>query len=163
MMQEIKKEKFITFLRTSGAEILEPTSEFEVVRFRTINGVSVVYQGKRGISFTGESKSAYDKMLAGNLWQIEPGRLKTKKRLLAEVMERDGLDCFYCGEQTDDDTRSLEHILSIAKGGNNEISNLTIACVSCNQAAGDMAIVDKIKLREKYLSFRPKEKQNEHP
>jgi hypothetical protein len=65
-------DKFKTFLKISGAELQKTTNEYELVRFRTINGVSVVYKGKRGYSFTGEAQEAFDAMKRSTVWTIMP-------------------------------------------------------------------------------------------
>lgn len=145
---EFKTAKFKTFLRKSGAIILEPTNPYELVRFKTKNGVSVVYTGKRGLSFTGESREAYDTMMSKNAWNIIPDGLKEKKKTLSELIERDGPNCFYCGEETDDESRSIEHLLSVDHGGNNHLSNLVVSCRQCNVAVGNMPIIEKVKYRE---------------
>lgn len=144
----MKAAKFKTFLKNSGAEILEPTNPYEVVRFRTKHGVSVMYEGKKGYSFTGEAKEAYEAMKKKNVWSSTPQGHRKRKKVTALILERDGVDCFYCGKETDDQTRSLEHILSVADGGNNDPANLAIACKSCNLAVGNMPIIEKIKYRE---------------
>lgn len=143
--------KFKTFLRSSGAEVLDPTNPYELVRFRTENGVSVMYTGRRGNSFTGEAQEAWDAMQSKNTWTIMPNGLKEKKRKLALVRSRDGDECFYCGKQTDDNSRSLEHILAVEHGGNNSAANLVIACKPCNQAVGHSPIIEKIKYRDSVI------------
>lgn len=141
--------KFKTFLKESGAVVLEPTNEYEVIRFRTENGVSIVYRNKRGtLKFTGESKQAYEKLMKKTPWTIVPKGLTKKKKTLESLIKRDGSKCFYCGLETTKQNRTIEHILSVSKGGNNDLANLAISCSCCNLKAGDMPIVDKVLLRE---------------
>ena len=53
-------EKFKSWLEKRGAIVVPPTNEWEVVRFKTINGTSVVYTNKHGdLTFTGESAAAH--------------------------------------------------------------------------------------------------------
>ena len=145
----MKVDKFKTYLIASGAEVLEPTNPYELVRFRTINGVSIVYQDKKGnVTFTNESQDAYDRMLHKTPWTIEPRGLVQKRYALMAIVKRDGIACFFCGKDTTDENRSIEHLLSVSRGGNNNPANLALACAPCNLAAGDMDIVAKIKYRE---------------
>lgn len=144
----MRVDKFKLFLVASGAELLEPTNCYEVVRFRTKNGVSVVYEGKRGYSFTGESAEALKAMEKKNAWTIIPNGLKEKKKSLKSLIERDGIMCFFCGVDTIDENITIEHLLSTSNGGNNNMANLVIACKDCNSAVGEMPIVDKINYRD---------------
>lgn len=148
-MQKNRRDKFVTFLRESGADILKPTNEYEIVRFRTENCVSIMYRGKRGYSFTGEAKEAYERFDKKDIWQILRKDHRERKKLIDTIRERDGMACFFCGIETvSGETASIEHLLSIANGGNNNPANLTVACIRCNDTVGNMSIVQKIKYRE---------------
>ena len=146
--------KFKTFLKKSGAEILEPTNPYEVVRFKTKNGVSVVYKGKRGYSYTGEASEALEAMSKKSIWAILPRGMKEKREKLRLLIERDGHECFFCGKETTDETRTIEHLLAITHGGNNSLANLVISCQHCNVAVGEMPIIDKIRYRDTVNSKR---------
>lgn len=142
-------EKFKTWLSIAGAEILKPTNEYEVLRFKTPNGVSIIYKNKKGIySFQGESTEAYASFKKGNIWLAESVGVKAKKRKRKELIERDGCNCFFCGKETTEENRTIEHLLSVAHGGNNSLANLVLACHECNQNVGDMPIIEKVKYRE---------------
>lgn len=52
------------------------------------------------------------------------------------AMKRDRFRCTYCGVPGTDAELEIDHIIPIAKGGSNHISNLTTACRSCNQTKG---------------------------
>lgn len=150
-MNKSKIDKLITFLKASGAEVLEPTNPHEVVRFRTVNGVSIIYKKKNGcLTFTGEAEEAFEKMLNTSPWRIEPKGQVRKRNALREVMKRDGDDCFFCHKPTTDKTRTLEHLLAVAHGGNNNPANLVIACEGCNKTVGDLPIIEKIRFRERH-------------
>lgn len=153
-MQKSRIDKLNTFLIAGGAVILETTNEYEVTRFRTDNGVNVIYSSrKRGITCVGpDAAEAYDKFNKDNVWQMVRRKDKERKKIQTAILERDGPCCFFCGKETvEGEDRSIEHILSIAHGGNNNKANLTIACIPCNQAVGDMTVVEKIKYREERL------------
>lgn len=145
----MKVDKFQTFLKESGAEVLAPTNPYEMVRFKTENGVSVMYRGRRGITFTGEAQEAYEKFQRKSIWQIKGNAQKARERIKAEILERDGVDCFFCGKPTlDGQDRTIEHLLSIDHGGNNNLANLVFAHKDCNLAVGNMPIIEKIKYRD---------------
>jgi 5-methylcytosine-specific restriction endonuclease McrA len=79
-----------------------------------------------------------------------------KKGLLARhkqnLIRRDGLLCFYCGEQESKRARdfrfTVEHLIPVAHGGHNAIENLALAHAICNEEAGSLSVMEKIKLRE---------------
>lgn len=54
-----------------------------------------------------------------------------EKRL--QVLARDGHVCYYCGQ----DATTVDHIISIKKGGDPvDMDNMVACCVSCNSAKG---------------------------
>lgn len=52
------------------------------------------------------------------------------------VMKRDRFRCTYCGVPGTDAELEVDHIISVATGGSNHMSNLTTACRGCNQKKG---------------------------
>ena len=62
------------------------------------------------------------------------------------VLEKWGRKCAYCGAKNV--PLEVEHIQPRSRGGSNRVSNLTLACVPCNQAKGNQDIRD-------FLSERP--------
>ncbi len=59
-------------------------------------------------------------------------RLKSSQR--EKVVERAHYCCEYCQSQErySPDSFSIEHIIPISKGGNNQLDNLAFACQGCN-------------------------------
>lgn len=51
------------------------------------------------------------------------------------AFERDGECCAYCG--TSEGPFEVDHIIPRAKGGENTIENVTVACRSCNRSKKD--------------------------
>ena len=49
------------------------------------------------------------------------------------VYERDNFQCQSCGKKLTETTLNLDHIIPLAKGGSNDISNLQTLCQECNQ------------------------------
>jgi 5-methylcytosine-specific restriction endonuclease McrA len=56
------------------------------------------------------------------------------------LLEKWQRTCAYCGVQNV--PLEIEHIAPRSKGGSNRVSNLTLACVPCNQKKGNQAIDD---------------------
>lgn len=147
--------KFKTWLGEQGAEVLLSTNQWEVVRFRTANGVSVVYTNARGNNtFTGESDKAWRLYKRGKPWRVVDRKrlyLGQRKNIIAN---RDGgRKCFFCGlpaikKYAEDVT--IEHLLSFSHGGSDNINNLCLACKPCNDKLGNMAVVDKIRYYVKH-------------
>jgi hypothetical protein len=57
---------------------------------------------------------------------------KRRKRNRQQVLERDGHICTYCGEEA----TTTDHIISVAKGGTDDLENQTAACEPCNKTLG---------------------------
>jgi 5-methylcytosine-specific restriction endonuclease McrA len=56
------------------------------------------------------------------------------------LLEKWDRTCAYCGTQNT--PLEVEHIVARSKGGSNRVSNLTLACVPCNQAKSNLDIRD---------------------
>lgn len=138
---------FTARLTEAGAELLAPTNPYEVLRFRTSKGVGVIYSGKRGETWNAEAIAAREH-LDGKLGSLAPvtvrGRRKDKATVGA-LMMRDGGDCFFCGGALDGDV-TVEHLVAVAHGGPNHVSNLFLAHAACNQAAGHMSAPEKVAI-----------------
>ena len=63
------------------------------------------------------------------------------------LLEKWGRTCAYCDE--DDKPLQVEHILARANGGTDRISNLTLACESCNQEKGAEFLPDFLRTGKK--------------
>jgi len=59
------------------------------------------------------------------------------------LLEKWNRTCAYCGAK--DTPLEIEHINARSKGGSNRISNLCLACTSCNQKKGNQDIKDFLK------------------
>lgn len=147
-----RRAKFEEFLTSRGAQILQPTNEWEVLRFRSSAGVSIVYRNAQdGLTWTGSSAEAWSAFAKGQYWRGTP-KTKSPKNVDAKqraVLARDGADCFFCWKATTDDNRTLEHLVARSHGGPNHLSNLFLAHRKCNSEAGHLSAVEKIRLRER--------------
>lgn len=147
-----KIESFTAWLSSAGAEILRATNCYELLRYRARCGVGVLYKSGAGVSVNAPHVlEAYECFATGAVWQWKgvPTRRgkgsKTKQQLIA----RDGPYCFYCGKEFEPADLTREHLLSVNQGGPDRIENMALACGPCNGEAGHMAIVEKVKLRER--------------
>jgi hypothetical protein len=59
-------------------------------------------------------------------------------QLTAQVYERDGYVCTYCGDV--DGPHQVDHVMPLAKGGTNDIDNLAVACKVCNASKRDLTL-----------------------
>lgn len=64
-------------------------------------------------------------------------RKPLSKGVRFEVLKRDGYRCRYCGNTPADGVLlHVDHIVAVAEGGSNELSNLATACLPCNIGKG---------------------------
>lgn len=136
------------FVAARGAEILEPTNEWELLRFSTEQGVGIVYRNAKGnVSYTGEAMPAFKAMAAGLPWRAGPrtGRGKPSVKVRS-VRKRDGDLCFFCQGVVSDEEASVEHLVPAAHHGPNHISNLFLAHVRCNQRANHLSAPEKVAI-----------------
>lgn len=65
------------------------------------------------------------------------------------LLEKWGRECAYCGKK--DVPLQIEHIHPKSKGGSDRVSNLTVACESCNQKKGNKPVEEFLKKKPKVL------------
>lgn len=58
--------------------------------------------------------------------------MAVSKRVRYEVMRRDGHACRYCGSMAPDAKLTIDHVMPVALGGDDDPSNLVTACADCN-------------------------------
>lgn len=56
----------------------------------------------------------------------------TSRRLRFEILRRDNYTCRYCGASTPDVVLTVDHVVPIALGGDDDPRNLVAACADCN-------------------------------
>ena len=152
MIKKSRIAKFKKWLAAHGAQILPTTNEYELLRFKCKLGTGVIYEGSKGISVSGplvnEAYECYVNPKAGKTWKGKGNPKDYTSKDKGALLKRDGNCCFYCGEHFESDELTVEHILSRIHQGNNRIENKALACKECNQEAGHLPIVEKIKLRD---------------
>lgn len=150
----MKVENFKSWLVANGAEILQNTNDFEVIRFRANDKLSIIYKGRRGYTLTGQAEKAYACFLNARSWSGTNKNIARNNVDVRTLIERDGDCCFYCFKPMTDDELTREHLLSKVHGGRNHIANEVLAHKSCNRQAGHLSVMEKIKIREKNLLER---------
>ncbi|MEI5996797.1 HNH endonuclease [Paraburkholderia bengalensis] len=146
-----RRAKFEEFLSARGAQIMQPTNEWEVLRFKSSKGVSIVYRNsKDGLTWTGESADAWNAFTDNQHWRGAPAtkRPKNVEGHVRALLARDGEGCFYCLKPTDGDNRTVEHLVARSHGGPNHLSNMVLAHRRCNSNAGHLSVMEKIRIRE---------------
>lgn len=81
------------------------------------------------------------------------------KGLRFEVFKRDKFKCQYCGANAPEVILNVDHIVPVAGGGGNGITNLITACQSCNSGKSDKplsanAAVEKSRVQLEELQER---------
>lgn len=143
------KAKFLAFVAQNGGEVLEPTNEFEVLRFRSGITTSVIYRKATGqLTFTGDSLKAFTAFKSNAHWRAMPAARRSKRSgpRMQAIRKRDGDGCFYCLLPVSVDEESEEHLVSVTHGGPTHISNLFLTHRVCNSRAGHLSAPEKIKL-----------------
>jgi hypothetical protein len=150
-MKNIKQ--FETWLSEHGAVIKDPTNEWEVIRFQTEAGVSVIYKRKTGhLTFTGEADEAYRAYQHGAAWRAVPIKRKNLKSKKEKLARRDGKWCFFCHGRYDLDKLTIEHLLNKSQGGTDHEYNLCLACEPCNTAVKNWPLTKKMLWRDQKLN-----------
>ena len=144
-MPSTRDKKFAKWLKERGCEVLPPTNQYESVRWKG-KEVGVKYTSGK---FSGSYASiAWQCFCSNSPWDGAPPSTKRKssyKKQRQKIKERDGCNCFYCGQPLGDD-ETIEHVYPLAAGGPNILSNMVLAHTKCNQEAGAMSIVEKVKI-----------------
>jgi len=86
-------------------------------------------------------------------------RRPINKHLRLQVLMRDGSKCRICGRPTGEVSLEVDHIVAVAQGGSDELSNLAALCHDCNAGKSDYRFSDYISMRvlpddiESYFEF----------
>jgi len=70
------------------------------------------------------------------MWKKYP-RILIPPEVRRYVYERDKYQCQSCGKNGRETQLNVDHIIPLAKGGSNDISNLQTLCEGCNQQKKD--------------------------
>lgn len=73
-------------------------------------------------------------------------RKSISKKLRFEVFKRDSFTCQYCGKSAPEVILEVDHIIPVARGGENDIFNLVAACKECNLGKGCRKLSDRSEI-----------------
>lgn len=135
--------KFKIWLQQNGAEILPPTNEYELVRFKGKEKGVIYTSGKTSSSYANQAILCF---LQGKKWDgfpISTGRKTTYNKYKLPLIKRDGKDCFYCSESLEEDI-TVEHLIPLTAGGKNLLSNMVLAHKECNNKQGNKSLAEKV-------------------
>lgn len=76
-------------------------------------------------------------------------RKSLSKKLRFEVFKRDKFTCQYCGKQAPSVVLNVDHITPVAKGGEDDITNLITACFDCNMGKKDIELSDDTTIQKR--------------
>jgi HNH endonuclease len=62
-------------------------------------------------------------------------RVATRRK--QALLSRDGAFCRYCLKRFKADVLTIDHVVPLARGGSNDLTNLVLACEPCNKAKSD--------------------------
>ena len=134
-------DSFKSFLQASGYAVEEPRNEWEVLIAKKDGSVSSVFRNKR-------DKLTFPKELTKAYRAFQKGYRDMKSEQKAELRQRDGDCCFYCGDVMAEGEETIEHLLAVAHDGTDAMENLVLAHSECNRRADKLPLIEKIKLRE---------------
>jgi 5-methylcytosine-specific restriction endonuclease McrA len=64
-------------------------------------------------------------------------RIPIPKEVRKYIFQRDRYTCKSCGKTDLETQLSIDHIIPLASGGSNDMSNLHTLCISCNRQKSD--------------------------
>jgi len=85
--------------------------------------------------------ASYVRVYKGDRSKIKRLRKKARKKL-HKLLDKYGNKCYLCGKNLrkkhgKKNSRTIDHVKPISKGGNNDLDNLRLCCFSCNQKKGN--------------------------
>lgn len=75
-------------------------------------------------------------------------RKNISKSVRFEVFKRDNFTCQYCGRSAPEVILEVDHIIPVAKGGNNDILNLITSCRECNRGKSAKELSDNTVIKK---------------
>lgn len=72
---------------------------------------------------------------------------KMTSEQIQELLEWQNYRCMYCGTDISNDS-TIDHHIAVSQGGSNDITNLVMACRSCNSSKGNKNPFQWYKMRE---------------
>jgi hypothetical protein len=83
------------------------------------------------------------------------------KTVRFEVFKRDSFTCQYCARKAPDVLLQIDHIEPVAKGGTNDLLNLTTACKDCNSGKSDKRLSESTVLDKRRAQLEELQERRE--
>jgi hypothetical protein len=160
--KQFKAAEFAAYLAQNGAEIGVPTNAYEVIRYKAFWQGSayamthIVYSKDSGLlTYTGGTREHYEAFMHGDPLPDAPATLDERKArrvkntagVRKQLRQRDGDNCWFCGDALELAPHNIEHLINISDGGTNALANLVLAHTDCNTKAGNKTLAQKLELR----------------
>jgi hypothetical protein len=147
MIPATRLTRFKAWLLSNGADILEPTNEWELLRFRGNSGTSIIYTKKGGQNtFANEAAKAWECFNAAKPWRaIQRSRRANLTPVVKTLIKRDGHRCFFCGFLIPDGDETVDHLVAKTSGGPDHASNFVLMHDDCNSMCGHRDAAWKIR------------------
>jgi len=68
--------------------------------------------------------------------------------------------CFFCGQFVEREYRTIDHLISLAKGGTDSEENMVVSCYQCNNEKADLDINEYIRLKLDGFDFKARAEAN---
>lgn len=91
--------------------------------------------------------------LNGKIKPLSKGHATNKRNPIPpafkhEIFKRDGFRCLECGATNKNSRLEIDHIVPVAQGGTDELSNLQTLCDDCNRAKSNRAWKAGLKIED---------------
>lgn len=152
-MKQENKSVLKEYILSIGGEILDETNPYEVARFVVKGQTAVIYQGKKGISFSNKlAEEVYFNFENNKKIYLGEKKKRTSYCKIKEaLLSKYGNMCFYTLEPMTEEEISVEHLVPLSKGGVNNIENMVLCKKEINALLADKSLVEKILFREENL------------
>lgn len=112
----------ITLHRRETTEKSTPIIDYSAGQFHFVPCIIIQWTGEKGGTV---SKSA---------------RQRQKWRVRFQILERDNFRCHYCGTPASETKLVIDHVVPLAKGGEDRPRNMCAACPPCNGGKSDILL-----------------------
>lgn len=75
---------------------------------------------------------------------IKLHKFADRERFITYLWKKQNGRCLYCCIELDEDHMHIDHILAVARWGDNHRDNLALACAPCNMSKQDKPAVDLV-------------------
>lgn len=121
--------------------------------------VVCIYTEKNSIKLAKKNKKRFVQLEDGAVVE-KSERISFNKTTRKEVYRKSEGHCMLCGKFVDYEDFTVDHIVPLAKGGTNDISNLQCACKRCNTIKQDIMPDELIEVLTEMIEYDIK--KNKH-